>query len=75
MREPLPGNFTAYVNANGNPVFVWVADGQTTPNGIRGIAVKDLGLTVKSLHDPENVQVSQSIKDNVIELWHESRIE
>jgi hypothetical protein len=69
VREPEAGKYTAYINTQGEPIFVWNMGGKTPQ--ILGIDVKDLGMTVASATEPDK-QVSASIQNQVVGLYHES---
>lgn len=72
VTEPTPGKYGAYVNANGETIFVWNAGGKT--RRVLGIDVRDIGVTVESFTEPDK-QESISIQDQKVTLWHESRKE
>jgi GH25 family lysozyme M1 (1,4-beta-N-acetylmuramidase) len=72
VKEPPEGKFTAYVNSQGNPIFVWNMGGTAGPGGIRGINVQDLGMTVDSASEP-GVPLDRSIQGNVVQLYHDRR--
>lgn len=71
VREPAAGKFTAYENDKGEAVFVWNMGGEVGPDGILGIHVGDLGMTVDSATEPGK-QVSRSIQSNEVHLFHTS---
>jgi hypothetical protein len=62
VREPSAGTVTWYVNDSGEPIFVWNMGGQT--RRIRGVDIKDLGMTVESLTEP-GMLVGRSIQGGV----------
>lgn len=70
VQEPPEGKFTAYINARGNPIFVWNAGG-VTPR-IDGINVQDLGISVESATEP-GVILDRSIQGNEVKLYHDRR--
>lgn len=72
VREPEAGKFTAYVNDQGEPIFVWNVGGQTPPDGIVGINVQDLGMTVKSATEPGMV-LDRSVQGNVVHEFNPPR--
>lgn len=70
VQEPPEGKYTAYINAAGNPIFVWNAGGKTPR--IDGINVQDLGLSVESATEP-GVILDRSIQGNEVKLYHDRR--
>lgn len=72
MLIPEDGKVTAFVTAQGKPVFIWNAGGETTPDGIVGINIQDLGMSVKSATEA-GVILDRSIQHNAIQMWNERR--
>ncbi len=72
VQEPPAGKFTAYVNDQKEPIFVWNMGGQVGPGGILGINVQDLGMTVDSATEP-GVPIDRSIQGNEVNLFHDRR--
>ena len=73
VQVPEPGKFTAYVDpVTRNPIFVWNMGGQAGPDGILGIDIKDMGMTVASATE-EGMQVSASIQNTSVQPHHASR--
>jgi hypothetical protein len=70
VQEPPAGKYTAYINAQGEAIFVWNAGGQT--KHIDGINVQDLGLSVESATEP-GVMVDISIQNNTAQPWRERK--
>lgn len=70
VQEPPEGKYTAYINAAGNPIFVWNMGGQTPR--ILGINVQDLGMTVESATEP-GVPIDRSIQGQEVKPFHDRR--
>lgn len=70
VQEPATDKFTAYINDNGETIFVWNAGGNT--KRIDGINVQDLGVSVESATEP-GVILDRSIQANVVQVWHDRR--
>jgi len=70
VQEPPEGKYTAYINEQGNPIFVWNMGGQTPR--ILGINVQDLGMTVESATEP-GVPLDRSIQDQEVQPYHDRR--
>lgn len=70
VQEPPEGKYTVYINARGNPIFVWNVGGQTSR--IDGINVRDLGVSVESATEP-GVILDRSIQDQEVRPYHDRR--
>lgn len=72
VQVPPEGKWSVAIMPNGNTVMVLNFGGQTTPDGLVGAAIVDVGVTVKSLTEP-GVTVSRSFKDEAAQQWAEHR--
>lgn len=67
VQEPAAGKVAWYINAEGNPIFVWNPGGHTKK--IRGVDIANLGMTVESLTEPGTL-VGISIFNGETQPWH-----
>lgn len=72
VQVPPEGKWSVEIMPNGNTVMILNFGGQTTPDGLVGAAIVDVGVTVKSATE-EGVTVSRSFKDEQAQQWAEKR--